>query len=402
VSGLRGALLILALSALLAAPTAAAADPSAVDRVESKVDAMLASYESGAALRAAQERREAYLIFEEVETSLRARDPALTGEVEGVLGEGGTLDRLIQARAPSSQLAAESAKLEALYPRVRAVLVGGSDPGVVFGQSFFIMVREGFEAILVVAAIAGYLRVAGYTEKLRTVYLFSGLAVVASFLTAAVFILVSGIGAVNRELLEGVTGLVAVVVLFYVSYWLLSKVESARWMKFIKTKVTHALESKSAVALGAVSFIAVYREGFETVLFYQALAGSAQTPAASNNLVIGILLGAVVLAAIFLAFYKFGVKIPMREFFAVTGFLLYYLAFTFAGNAVHELQEAGVVSSTALAGLPTFDLLGFHPTAETLVAQLILVAAAVFGSLFIFVMRPAAERLAGVASTPSN
>ncbi len=399
---LRHGAWLLALALLLAGPSAAAVDTSAVDRVEAKVDLMLASYESGAFARAAQERRDGYLIFEEVETSLRARDPALTSEVEGVLGEGGSLDRLIQGRAPSAALAAEAAKLDSLLPRVRDVLVGGADPGVVLGQSFFIMVREGFEAILVVAAIAGYLRVAGYKEKLRTVYLFSGLALVASFLTAAVFILVSGIGAVNRELLEGVTGLIAVVVLFYVSFWLLSKVESARWMKFIKTKVTRALESKSAVALGAVSFIAVYREGFETVLFYQALAGSAQTPAASNNLVIGILLGAVVLAAIFLAFYKFGVKIPMREFFAVTGFLLYYLAFTFAGNAVHELQEAGVVSSTVLAGLPTFDLLGFHPTAETLVAQLVLVAAAVFGSLFIFVMRPAAERLAGLPSSASD
>ncbi|HEX9710276.1 MAG TPA: FTR1 family protein [Candidatus Thermoplasmatota archaeon] len=387
----------LALAALVMAGPAAAAEADVVDGVSDQLNQMLASYEWGATSTASQERRAAYLLFEEVEASLRSRDPALTTDIERIIGEGGTLAALIQERAPYAEVAGQVVAANGLLSRARAALAGGSDPGVVFGQSLFIMVREGFEAILVVGAIAGYLIVSGNRDKLRTLYLFSALAVAASFATAAVFYFVSGLGAVDRELLEGATGLLAVIVLFYVSYWLLSKVEATKWMAFIKTTVNKALASGNSTALGLVSFLAVYREGFETVLFYQALASSAQTGEAMSMLVLGFLIGVGALAVVFVAFYKFGVKIPMREFFAVTGFLLYYLAFTFAGNAVHELQEAGVVGATVIAGLPTVDLIGFHPTVETMAAQLLLVAAAIFAWAFIFVVRPAADRLRDAA-----
>lgn len=390
---LTAALLALLCAALVLAPPAAAAETDVVDGVSGQLDDMLATYARGATTAAAQERRAAYLLFEEVEPSLRARDPALTAAIEHIIGEGGTLALLIQSRAPYGEVDAEVQAAHGLLAQARATLQGGSDPNVVFGQSLFIMVREGFEAILVVGAIAGYLIVSGNRDKLRTLYLFAGIAVLASFATAALFQLVAGLGAVDRELLEGATGLVAVVVLFYVSYWLLSKVETTKWMAFIKNTVAKALATRSSTALGVVSFVAVYREGFETVLFYQALASSAATPEAMGMLVLGMLIGSAVLAAIFVGFYKYGVKIPMREFFAVTGVLLYYLAFTFAGNAVHEFQEAGLIGSTVIAGLPTVDLIGFHPTVETLAAQMVLIAAAVFALAFIFVVRPAADRL---------
>jgi high-affinity iron transporter len=395
--------LAIACVALMLAPGAAAADGDVIDAVSEQLDGMLATYARGATAAAAQERRAAYLAFEEVEPALRARSPQLTADIEHIIGEGGTLAVLIQSRAPTAEVAAQVEAAKPLLDDARAVLAGGSDPNVVFGQSLFIMVREGFEAILVVGAIAGYLIVSENRDKLRTLYLFAGLALVASFATAGVFQLVAGLGAVDRELLEGVTGLLAVVVLFYVSYWLLSKVETTKWMAFIKNTVNKALASKSQWALGLVSFLAVYREGFETVLFYQALASSARTSEATGMLVLGMLIGAAILAVIFVAFYRYGVKIPMRQFFAVTGVLLYYLAFTFAGNAIHELQEAGVVGATVLVGLPTVDLIGFHPTVETLAAQLVLAAAAVFAWAFIFVVRPAADRLreAALAGVPA-
>ncbi len=395
--------LAVACAALFAVPPAAAAEVDIVDQVSLKLDDMLATYGRGAATAAGQERRAAYLLFEEVEPSLMARAPALTSDIERIIGEGGTLALLIQDRAPTVDVDGQVQAAKGLLAQARDRLSAGSDPGVVFGQSLFIIVREGFEAILVVGAIAGYLIVSNNKDKLGTLYLFAGLAIIASFATAVLFQVVAGLGAVDRELLEGATGLLAVVVLFYVSYWLLSKVESTRWIAFIETTVKKALDSGSGAALGLVSFVAVYREGFETVLFYQALASSAQTGEAQGMLLLGFVLGTGVLAAVFLAFYKFGVKIPMREFFAVTGVLLYYLALTFAGNAFHEFQEAGLVGTTVIAGLPTIDLVGFHPTVETLVAQLVLVAAAVFAWAFIFVVRPAADRLqqaAMAAATP--
>jgi high-affinity iron transporter len=389
--------LAVACAALLAVPPAAAAEVDIVDDVSLKLDDMLATYQRGAATTAAQERRAAYLLFEEVEPSLLARAPALTSDIERIIGEGGTLAVLIQNRAPAAGVDGQVQAAKGLLAEARDTLGTGSDPSVVFGQSLFIIVREGFEAILVVGAIAGYLIVSGNRDKLRTLYLFAGIAIIASFATAVLFQVVAGLGAVDRELLEGATGLLAVVVLFYVSYWLLSKVESTRWIAFIQTTVKKALDSGSGAALGVVSFVAVYREGFETVLFYQALASSAQTGEAQSMLVLGFVLGSAVLGAIFLAFYKFGVKIPMREFFAVTGVLLYYLALTFAGNAIHEFQEAGLVGTTVMAGLPAIDLVGFHPTVETFAAQLMLLAAAVFAWAFIFVVRPAVDRLRDAA-----
>ena len=161
--------------------------------------------------------------------------------------------------------------------------------------------------------------------------------------------------------------LVAVAVLFSVSYWLISKVEAAKWQRFIKEKVTAALERGGGRALAMVAFLAVYREGAETALFYQALFNEGQ----GNGLpiTVGILVGFAVLAVIFTLFYRFGVRIPLRPFFATTSVLLYYMAFVFAGKGVRELQEGNAVPITVLPGFPHVDTLGLYPTVETLLTQ---------------------------------
>ena len=176
--------------------------------------------------------------------------------------------------------------------------------------------------------------------------------------------------------------LIAVAVLFSVSYWLISKVEAAKWQKFIREKVTSALEHGGGKALALVAFLAVYREGAETALFYQALFDSG--PNVGVPLALGILVGFAALAVIFTLFYRYGVRIPMRPFFAVTSLLLYYMAFVFMGKGIRELQEANVMPITVVRGAPHIDALGIYPSVETLIAQGILVLLLIFATIKTF------------------
>jgi hypothetical protein len=165
--------------------------------------------------------------------------------------------------------------------------------------------------------------------------------------------------------------LVAVAVLFSVSYWLISKVEAAKWQQFIREKVNNALAHGGGTALAFVAFLAVYREGAETALFYQALFGEGR--ARLVPVLLGIVAGALILALIFTLFYRYGGRIPLRPFFAVTSVLLYYMAFVFMGKGIRELQEVNAAPMTVLRGLPHVDAMGIYPTLETLLGQLLLV-----------------------------
>jgi high-affinity iron transporter len=161
-----------------------------------------------------------------------------------------------------------------------------------------------------------------------------------------------------------------------------------------------ALSSKRAWALAAVAFLAVYREGFETVLFYAALVTTSDgTAAANGGIVGGIALGAVLLAAVYFAIERYGVRIPLRPFFIVTSGLLYVMAFSFAGKGVSELQEAGVISITPLEWLPSLPLLGVFPTYQTFLIQMFVAAALAGALVWVFWLEPLRAR--GVVSATS-
>ncbi|MGH7719103.1 MAG: FTR1 family iron permease, partial [Gemmatimonadaceae bacterium] len=245
-----------------------------------------------------------------------------------------------------------------------------------FLQSLLIILREGLEAILVVGAVVAFLLKTGNRHRLKAIWAGVAVALVASAATAVVLHTLLRAMPATREIIEGATMLVAVAVLFSVSYWLISKVEAAKWQQFIRQKVSAALEQGGSRALAVVAFLAVYREGAETALFYQALFTEGQ--GVMLPIVLGIVAGSVVLAVVFTLFYRFGVRIPLRPFFAATSVLLYYMAFVFAGKGIRELQEGNAVSITRVPGLPTIDAMGIYPTVETLLAQLFLAALFVF------------------------
>ena len=243
----------------------------------------------------------------------------------------------------------------------------GSFTGVLL-QSFFILLREGFEAMLVIMALVTYLRRTN-PEKVRIIWYGVYLALIASFATAYLITSVYEVSGEAQEALEGVTMLLAAAVLFYVSYWLISKSESTKWQKYINTKIDFAVEKGSAYTLALAAFLAVYREGAETVLFYQALALGASGQ--SMALVSGFALASVSLIILFFIMRSATMRLPMGLFFSVTAILLYYLAFVFVGKGILELQLAHWVSSTPIESMISIEFLGIFPTIEGIVSQLI-------------------------------
>lgn len=368
-----------------------------------KLDETVALYEAGDKDAAIAEVREAYLDVygPNLEPAIVAADPELNEEIEELLNV--KLVDAIQTGAPVDDVRAIAASIEHELEEAEEMVSAGRSAGAMLFNSFLIIVREGFEAMLVVGALATYLIRTGHKAKAPLLYWGAAAGIAAS--VALWFVVRAFVDAlpIDREILEGVTALLAVVVLFYVSYWLISKVEVGRWNRFVQGKMRGALAKGSAVTLAAIAFLAVFREGFETVLFYQGLyAGSGGEP---HGVAVtgGLVAGAVVLAAAALAFYRFGVKLPLRPFFIATSALLYYLAFSFTGTGVHELQEAGVVSMTlvpamgAALELPVVgglgELLGIYPTVETMVAQGFLLAAVALGLAWTLVIEPRRERV---------
>lgn len=335
------------------------------------LDSALEFAKKGRAAEAGDRAFDAYIAFEPLETPARARQPGLVTSMERHFAD--FKGALRGSDIGVAQRARDAIALD--LPRVVELTKPTGSGWTAFLQSFLIILREGFEAILVIGAVVAFLIKTGNRARLKSIWMGMALGVVASAVMALILLTVLAHIPTSREVVEGVTMLVAVAVLFSVSYWLISRVEAAKWQQFIREKVSNALEHGGGKALALVAFLAVFREGAETALFYQALfsEGNVAIP-----LSLGIIVGFAALAVIFTLFYRFGVKIPMRPFFTVTSVLLYYMAFVFAGKGIREMQEGNVVPVTVLRNMPSFPSLGIFPSVETLVAQGILLLLFVF------------------------
>ena len=359
-----------------ASPALAASRDSGSDAAASHalslLEQSLTAARSGRLGDASDRAFDAYLAFEPIETPARARDPGVVASMEKLFADFKASVRNNDIRG------AERARdaIEATMPKVVDLTQRTGSAYEAFVQSFLIILREGFEAILVIGAVVAFLLKTGHRERLREIWAGVLLGLLASAVTAVVLKTLLGAMPASREIIEGLTLLVAVAVLFSVSYWLISRVEAAKWQQFIREKVTNALQHGGGRALAFVAFLAVYREGAETALFYQALFDEG--PRVALPISLGIVLGFAALAVIFTLFYKYGVKIPLRPFFSVTSVLLYYMAFVFTGKGVRELQEGNAVPITLIPGFPHVEALGLYPTWQTVLAQLLLLALFVF------------------------
>ncbi|MDB4881049.1 MAG: hypothetical protein JWL60_2495 [Gemmatimonadetes bacterium] len=354
-------------------------DPDVVARnVVAQLEQSLDAARAGRLNDAGDKAFDAYIAFEPLERTTRAKNPGLIANLERIFAE-------FKAAVRSNDLRGAERARDAIETNLPEVVQLTAPPGSgseAFWQSFLIILREGFEAILVIGSIVAFLIKTGNRDRLRNIWTGVTIGLVASGITAVVLRTLLVSAPASKEVVEGVSLLLAVAVLFSVSYWLISKVEAAKWQQFVKEKVTTALEQGGGRALTFVAFLAVYREGAETALFYQALFNEG--PHVVTPLVLGMLVGFGALAVIFTGFYRFGVKIPLRPFFSVTSVLLYFMAFVFMGKGIKELQEGNVLALSAIRGFPHVEWLGLYPSWQGVLAQVALLILFAFAVLKTF------------------
>jgi high-affinity iron transporter len=354
-----------------AAPTA-----EALPEIRRLLDASLSAYQSDGS-QALSLLSDAYFRFEPLEPPLGVAAPDLARRVEEeFLQLRGIMLKAVATPEAARAAAAITADLDA----VGAALAPHANAYTVFMQAATIILREGFEVVLIISALLASVVKSGNRQMQRSILIGTAAGFGVSLATAYVLRrMLQGASAAASVPLEGLTMLLAALVLFWVSYWLISRAEAEKWQRFIQGQVQSALSAGSALALAGVAFLAVYREGVETVLFYEALLGSASGGA--GTVVGGLVAGGAALVVVAVMFLRFGRRIPMRPFFLGTGGLLYYLAIVFAGQGVAELQVAGWIGLTPVPGVPRISVLGLYPTLETLAAQALLVGLLIYAVL---------------------
>ena len=333
-------------------------------------------YRRGQAEAAQELAVSAYLDgFEPVEASLDAVDRRLRTTVEAeMLRYRG----MLKGREPIAAVEAQAGRIQELLAEAQRLLDGTQLPaGAAFLSAFVILLREGLEAILVLAAIFALLIKAERRDALPYVHAGWIAALVLGGLTWLVASYVIVVSGATREVTEGVTALVAAALLMYVGFWMHRKAYADRWRTFLQSRLRDALSARTMWALAFVSFLAVYREAFETVLFYQALwiqAAPAYVPVLG-----GLLAAAVALAVLGWLILRGSIRLPLGLFFGATSVLLALLAVVFVGKGVAALQEAGTLPVDPV-NAPGIPALGLYPNLQGLVLQalLILLIAAVF------------------------
>jgi high-affinity iron transporter len=387
----------------LALPSAALAKQDALERGRTEnaiartlVDRSLEAAKQGDYARAHALARTAYLDhYEYVEIPLRLRDPNLVLDTEFKFA---ALREDLANKAPLSEIRGDVREVRAgITDTDRALAAKGvAAPLVAFTFSFSILFREGVEAVLLIAILLGSLaagQASGYRRPLTLGVL---AAIGATAVTALLATLVIDVAPVNRELLEAVTALLAVGVLIMVSFWLISRLEQRRRMEFMRARVAGAIAAGTAGAFMTLGFLAVYREGFETVLFYQALALFAQ--GLELWIILGAVAGAIALGGVGYAILGLGKRLPLKPMLTIGASILLLLSIAFAGNAIRSLQEADVISANPIhagwARLPVLvaEITGIHPTTEGIAVQAALLVLFAAGAAWVFGVAPARRR----------
>jgi high-affinity iron transporter len=335
-----------------------------VERTRAQVRQALAAYRTSGPRAADRLVLDAYLQgFEVVEPRLRARDAQGTLAVEARF-------RDLRNAIAEGNAAAVQARGQALDRALGRLQEEGA-LAVPALAGFLIYLREGLEAALLVGALLAGLRRLGRPDAARWVHAGWVAALVAGGLTWWVMERVVAVGPQHRELMEAVVALLASLVLFSVSFWMISKVESRHWLSYLRARLEKSLHGRNLMVLAFLSFLAVYREAAETVLFTQALLLDAATQ--RGQVLLGCALGLLAVAAIALAMNRAAVRLPLGPFFAVSGVLLCALAVSFAGNGMYALVAAGYLPPRPVPG-PEVPWMGIYPDLSGLLLQAAIVA----------------------------
>ncbi|MFL6473972.1 MAG: FTR1 family protein [Nitrososphaera sp.] len=370
---------------------------SNIDAIREQLGETLRLYNQGSYDNALLSSRSAYLdSYESVEIPLRPIDPDFTLDMEIKFAE---LRNLIQAQASYEQVEAKVVEIRRGLDESERLVSGTGilAPTIAFSTSFSIIFREGLESALIIGAILTYLEASRNIKFKKHVYYGILIAIGATAVTWFIAEFIIDISGASRELIEAIAGISAVAVLFWVSFWVLNKIETKRWIEFVKAKVWKATATGSIMVFVMLSFFTVYREGFETVLFYQAMLSFAKYM--EWYVIGGLVIGLAVIVATALLVRKLGKRLPLKVLFALTMGIGAYMSIAFIGNAVREFQELGYISTTHLIGIvPRLDInlasmTGIHPTLETVIAQVTLLAVYAVGSLVILVILPRRQKL---------
>ena len=397
------ALLLLTIGVTLlaqATPALAASGQGSVSRDTAikQLRAASVTIDQSLALMKAGKREEAFALsksgylthFELVEIPLRAANAGLTLKAEEKFAE---IRAGMRTGAPTSDVRKSVVELRGLISDAERQLTskGIAAPAVVFGQSFIIMLREGLEAVLLLAILFGYLESTKNGQYRKHILYGVGAAAVATLLSIFLVDELFSVLPFGREVLEAIVALLAVVVLFYVSFWLIARLEQRRWLEFLKARIWTAVSAGSAVSLVLIGFTSVYREGFESVLFYQALSTFGE------GLTLYIALGAAAVAAVLAVLatliFKYGRKLPIKVFLTTAVCFVMATSVAFLGNAISALQVADVLSFTRLDSWPHLPIFlaqatGYSPTQETVIAQALLASVYIGGAIWVFGIRP--------------
>ena len=332
----------------------------------------LAALKAGDRANAMKLALSAYLDgFEPLEPTIAARNkPLMTSIESAMVGYRATV-----AKGSLEEAETAAKHLEGLFHQVDTELgSGASDATATFVGAMTILLREGLEALLIVVGMIALLRKAGRKDALRYVHAGWSSALVAGGLTWAVATYLVEISGASREVTEGLGSVIAALVLLSVGLWMHSKSSAGRWQAYLSEKLSGAMSQGSMWGLFLLAFISVYREVFETVLFFSALASDGHHGA----LLGGGLTAVAVLAVLAWVLLRTSTRMPIGKFFSVTSILVGVLAVVLVGKGVSSLQEAGWVGATPVA-FPRVELLGVFPTLETLLAQAVVLLIVVLG-----------------------
>jgi high-affinity iron transporter len=347
---------------------------SALTIARQKLQQSLAAYEAGDRDQAKDLALAAYLDgFEPVEGVLSARDGSIVSRVETAMGE---LRSAIASGKPAADVRARINALNALFDESEAALAPDqATTASTFLGAFTILFREGLEALLIVVGMLAFLRKGDRPEMIRPVHAGWISALIAGGLTWLAATTLISISGASRELTEGFGSILAAVVLLFVGIWMHGKAQADEWHRYIKEKVGQALSKKSAWFLFFLAFIAVYREVFETILFYAAMAAEEHLEA----LVAGALTGALALGVIAVLMLKFSQRLPIGKFFAYSSALVAVLAVVLAGKGIAALQESGMVAVSTAHWVPRIPVLGIFPTVQGITVQAVTLAILLIG-----------------------
>jgi high-affinity iron transporter len=356
---------------------------------------MLSQYKEKNYQAAFTSARTAYLdSYEYVEIPLRAIDPDFTLEVELQFAE---LRNLINQKADYDKVEGATISVRRSLDESERLVTGTGQlaPTIAFGSSFAVIFREGLESVLILGAIVTYLEASRNTRFKPYVYYGIVIAIGATAVTWLVASYLIKISGTNRELIEAIAALSATAVLFYVSFWILNKIEHKKWMEFVKAKVWQASTTGGVAVFVMLSFFTVYREGFETVLFYEAMFGFAKYMELYVGL--GFVVGLAVLLAVYYVTRKIGKRLPLKMLFGLTMGVGAYLSIAFLGNAIRELQTLDIIPFTSLLGIvPRLDInmakmTGIYPTLESVIGQILLLAVYLAAASYVLIIRPKHE-----------